>query len=826
MNARMWEHPATQANVELLRARGVELVGPDEGELAEGETARAGWPSRRRSRAQSRRLLAPAPGAARAARARHRRRHARAARRRALSSATARPAAWASRSPPRRAARGRGDAARRQPRRAARRPASRSSRRRRPPISSARRRSRGGADVVLMAAAVADYRPAERPRGQAPEGRRRWTVELEPTADVLAALGERERNGQVLVGFGAETGARARAEARRKLESKSARPRRLQRRGARRHRLRRDRQRGRAGDADGRAARCRRRPSERSRRPILDEVERLLEERRWKLAGSQAAPAVDRRGGDRRVVDEPRARRARAGARRCGSCVLCLVAEGHLIIEDFPGVGKTMLAKALARSLDCSFSRLQFTPDLLPSDVTGVSVFDQRTNEFEFRPGPGLREPPARRRDQPRLAEDAVGAARVHAGEPGHGRRRDVRARAGRSWSSRPRTRSSTRARTRCPRRSSTASRCGSRSATRRSPRRRGCWRSRRREPPLDVARARRERRGRCSRAIAEAQARLRRGEPQPLRRRAPAAHAHDRRASRSARARARASRCCASRRRARSRTGATTCCPTTSRPSRAPVLAHRLILVAGGARGRPDAGRHRARGGRADARPGLTPRRADEPRQARASPRRSAYARRVGVRRRRRSIRSRSGSSLAPLGARVWVQARRRARSGCAGVPAAARTRGRRRRGRRSRSSPASRVPPPARQSRERLARLGESEVPLRLDGRACRGRYVRRARAARALPLRAGDGRARGSLRPRARSSCRCRAGRAARRLAAARRTSTGSSPRAARTPRTAGGCCCGARPASTCTASASTSAASRCARCTGRRPRAAGS
>ena len=68
--------------------------------------------------------------------------------------------------------------------------------------------------------------------------------------------------------------------------------------------------------------------------------------------------------------------------------VLCLLAEGHLIIEDLPGVGKTTLAKALARSVDCSFSRLQFTPDLLPSDVTGVSVFDQRSNEFEFRPGP------------------------------------------------------------------------------------------------------------------------------------------------------------------------------------------------------------------------------------------------------------------------------------------------------------------------------------------------------------------------------------------------------------------------------------------------------
>src|SRR6187397_3623477 len=68
--------------------------------------------------------------------------------------------------------------------------------------------------------------------------------------------------------------------------------------------------------------------------------------------------------------------------------VLCLLAEGHLIIEDFPGVGKTSLAKALARSVDCGFSRLQFTPDLLPSDVTGVNVFNQRSNEFEFRPGP------------------------------------------------------------------------------------------------------------------------------------------------------------------------------------------------------------------------------------------------------------------------------------------------------------------------------------------------------------------------------------------------------------------------------------------------------
>jgi MoxR-like ATPase len=65
-----------------------------------------------------------------------------------------------------------------------------------------------------------------------------------------------------------------------------------------------------------------------------------------------------------------------------------LACQGHLLIEDVPGVGKTVLAKALARSIGCSFKRIQFTPDLLPSDVTGVSIFNQKTHEFEFRPGP------------------------------------------------------------------------------------------------------------------------------------------------------------------------------------------------------------------------------------------------------------------------------------------------------------------------------------------------------------------------------------------------------------------------------------------------------
>ena len=68
--------------------------------------------------------------------------------------------------------------------------------------------------------------------------------------------------------------------------------------------------------------------------------------------------------------------------------VMSMVSEGHVLIEDVPGVGKTLLAKSLARSIHCSFQRIQFTPDLLPSDVTGVSVWDRERGDFVFRPGP------------------------------------------------------------------------------------------------------------------------------------------------------------------------------------------------------------------------------------------------------------------------------------------------------------------------------------------------------------------------------------------------------------------------------------------------------
>jgi MoxR-like ATPase len=68
--------------------------------------------------------------------------------------------------------------------------------------------------------------------------------------------------------------------------------------------------------------------------------------------------------------------------------LIALLSQGHMLIDDVPGVGKTMLAKAIAKSLGCSFKRIQFTPDMMPSDVTGVSVYDQSTGRFEFRPGP------------------------------------------------------------------------------------------------------------------------------------------------------------------------------------------------------------------------------------------------------------------------------------------------------------------------------------------------------------------------------------------------------------------------------------------------------
>jgi MoxR-like ATPase len=110
--------------------------------------------------------------------------------------------------------------------------------------------------------------------------------------------------------------------------------------------------------------------------------------------GGPAAGGVHRGGADletlARVVGRVRANIEKVIEGKADvvqSTLAVLLAEGHLLIEDVPGVGKTMLSKSLARSIDCSVRRIQFTPDLLPSDVTGVSIFNQNTREFEFRPG-------------------------------------------------------------------------------------------------------------------------------------------------------------------------------------------------------------------------------------------------------------------------------------------------------------------------------------------------------------------------------------------------------------------------------------------------------
>ena len=107
--------------------------------------------------------------------------------------------------------------------------------------------------------------------------------------------------------------------------------------------------------------------------------------------------------------------------------VLCaMLARGHILLEDVPGTGKTVMAKSLARSLDAGFSRIQFTPDLLPTDVTGLSVWDAQAGKFTFKPGPVFTNILLGRRDQPRHAAHAVGAAGVHGGAAGDRGRRNA----------------------------------------------------------------------------------------------------------------------------------------------------------------------------------------------------------------------------------------------------------------------------------------------------------------------------------------------------------------------------------------------------------------
>ena len=106
--------------------------------------------------------------------------------------------------------------------------------------------------------------------------------------------------------------------------------------------------------------------------------------------------------------------------------VVALLARGHLLVEGVPGLAKTMAVKTLAQAIGGEFQRIQFTPDLVPADIVGTRIFNQKLGEFQVSLGPGLREPRARRRDQPRAGEGAERAARGDAGAAGHDRPRDA----------------------------------------------------------------------------------------------------------------------------------------------------------------------------------------------------------------------------------------------------------------------------------------------------------------------------------------------------------------------------------------------------------------
>ncbi len=114
--------------------------------------------------------------------------------------------------------------------------------------------------------------------------------------------------------------------------------------------------------------------------------------------------------------------------------LVAILSQGHLLVEGVPGLAKTLTVNTLAKTIRGSFKRIQFTPDLLPADLVGTRMYNQRTGEFSTVAGSGVHQPAARRRDQPRAGQGAERAARGDAGAPGHDRRRDATRCPSRSW--------------------------------------------------------------------------------------------------------------------------------------------------------------------------------------------------------------------------------------------------------------------------------------------------------------------------------------------------------------------------------------------------------
>ena len=436
-------------------------------------------------------------------------------------------------------------------------------------------------DVLLMAAAVVDFRPAHVRRGQAQEDGRPGGPARPPRAHRRTSsrgLAAASARGRRVVGFAAEhgegaLGTDARSWPRKRLDAIVVNDMLAADIGFD------------AADnevtivtADGERPVPRAAKAEIAR-AVLDEV--VACERGYAgiaMEGRAGAPEAEQpRSSEseidaavelaRRITTEhpDRGRGARGG--RLQHLVVALLAEGHVLIEDLPGVGKTTLARALARSLDLEFARIQCTADLLPADVVGTNVFNQREDRFEFRPGPDLRQRRARRRDQPRVAQDAVRPARVHAGAARHRRRPHARARA-----PVPRARDAEPGRVRghLPAARGAGRPLHDAPVARLPDPGRGeadMLAAHEQRRPRRGARARGRRRRRARRAGRDAPRPRLRGAA-PVRRLAAGAHARRTRASSSAPAPAPASCCCAPRRPARSCRAATTRCPTTSSAS------------------------------------------------------------------------------------------------------------------------------------------------------------------------------------------------------------------------------------------------------------------
>ena len=446
MNDHMWEHPATQANLATLRERGVDGARarrrarwPPRASGASGRLAEPRRAARRLRGASCRAGARPLDGLRVLVTAGGTREPIDAVRYVGNRSSGRMGFALAEEAA---ALRRRGDGRRGQRRAAARPAACATSTSRRPP--SCRRPARTSSrrcDVLLMAAAVADFRPADRGRRQDQEDRarraRRSRSSRPPTSS--AASPPRRRAGA--------DARRLRRRARR--GRRGVRPRQAERKGldaivvndVARPDIGFD-----AADnevtivtAGGERARRRAPPRPRSPRdprrrstrcapPAPDRRRAVSEHRAERLDGPRSRPPASsvrriaddrgprRRGPRRRSLERP-ARRARS-PRATSSSRTCPA-----------WARRRSPARSRARSTS-QFARVQCTADLLPADVVGTNVFNQREDRFEFRPGPDLRQRRARRRDQPRVAQDAVGPARVHAGAPRHRRRAHARARA------------------------------------------------------------------------------------------------------------------------------------------------------------------------------------------------------------------------------------------------------------------------------------------------------------------------------------------------------------------------------------------------------------